>query len=600
MERFVALVILGCPLFATLASAQKLSSEGGSAEHRADVQITGHVFKPSELPAPNLAQLHIPAGFHIEKFAENAGNARVLAVGPDGSIYLTRREQGDVLMFKVGANGLSAGPPKRVASRTGLHGIAISKGKVYLASVHEIFKADLLADGSFGPLEMIIHDLPDAGQHNTRTVQIGPDDMMYISIGSTCNECSEPNPENAAILRASLDGKTRSVFASGLRDTIGWGWHPQTGELWGMDHGIDWLGDNNQPEELNHIEKGKRYGWPYVYGNNEPNPHVDPPGGIRKSEWAKSSTPMSLGYTAHAAPMQMSFYNGGQFPAEFRGDAFVSMRGSWNRKPASGYEVVRIRFRSGSPVAIEPFVTGFVSPEGEYGRLVGNAVAKDGSLLFTDDRNGVIYRLSYTGGSVEGTGTTIIPDQPMLRQNQTGVRSALAMASPQTQTNGKITVTSTSFRDGGTIPTPHSSYDQNASPPLQWTTGPAGTQSYAILMEDPDAKTTPLPVIHWVVWNIPASATSLREGLETLDRLEDPDGLRQGVNSSGTVGYKGPRPPVGDLAHQYYIEVFALDRKLDLQYGAKRDDVLGALQGHVLAIGQLKGLFVRPDHPVKP
>lgn len=148
MERFVALVILGWPVFATLVFAQKLSSEGGSAEHRAAVQITGHIFKPSELPAPNLAQLHVPAGFRIEKFAQNAGNARVLAVGPDGSIYLTRREQGDVLMFKVGANGLSDGPPKRVASRTGLHGIAISKGKVYLASVHEIFKADLLADGA--------------------------------------------------------------------------------------------------------------------------------------------------------------------------------------------------------------------------------------------------------------------------------------------------------------------------------------------------------------------------------------------------------------------------------------------------------------------
>jgi len=129
-----------------------------------------------------------------------------------------------------------------------------------------------MAGGTFGPLEMIIHDLPDAGQHNTRTVQIGPDDMMYISVGSTCNECAEPNPENATILRATLDGKTRSIFASGLRDTVGWGWHPKTGELWGMDNGMDGLGDNDPPEELNHIEKGKRYGWPYVYADNKPNP----------------------------------------------------------------------------------------------------------------------------------------------------------------------------------------------------------------------------------------------------------------------------------------------------------------------------------------
>ena len=330
--------------FSTIATAQKLSSEGGSAEHKSDVEITGHIFKPTEMPAPDLAQLHVPTGFRIEKFAENVGNARLLVVGPDGSVYLTRREQGDILMFKVGANGLAAGAPVRVASRANLHGLAISNGKVYIATVREIFTGDLLPDGHFGPLQMIVHDLPDAGQHNTRTVQIGPDNMMYIGVGSTCNECSEPNAENATILRAALDGKSRSIFASGLRDTIGWGWQPQTGELWGMDQGIDWLGDDNQPEELNHIEKGKRYGWPYVYGDGKLNPHVDPPGGLPKSEWARISVPIVMGYTAHAAPMQLAFYNASQFPAEYRGDAFISMRGSWNRKPASGYEVVRIPF----------------------------------------------------------------------------------------------------------------------------------------------------------------------------------------------------------------------------------------------------------------
>ena len=257
MIRFASLLVTGCALLVSPSFAQKLSSASGSPEHAADVQITGHIFKPFERPAPEVEQLHVPAGFRVEKFASDVGNARLLTVGPDGSVYVTRRDSGDVLMFRTGANGLASGAPIRVASRSGLHGIAISKGKVYLATVHEIFKADLLPDGTFGPLDMIIHDLPDAGQHNTRTVQIGPDDMMYISVGSTCNECSEPNPENATMLRATLDGKSRSIFASGLRDTIGWGWHPQTGELWGMDHGIDWLGDNNQPEELNRIEKGK-------------------------------------------------------------------------------------------------------------------------------------------------------------------------------------------------------------------------------------------------------------------------------------------------------------------------------------------------------
>jgi Raf kinase inhibitor-like YbhB/YbcL family protein len=595
-----------CPIVAVLitacvvAEAQQLSSAGGSPEHHSDIEITWHILKPLELPAPEVSQLHVPAGFRLQKFAENVGNARVLAIGPNGNVYVTRREEGDILMFRVGADGLAAGQATRVASRAALHGIAFSKGKVYLASVHEIFKADVLPDGTFGPLDMIIHDLPDAGQHNTRMVQIGPDDMMYISVGSTCNECAEPNPENATILRGSLDGKSRSIFASGLRDTVGWGWQPQTGELWGMDNGMDALGDDLPPEELNHIEKGKRYGWPYLFGDNHPNPHLDPLAGIQKSELGKTDIPMTLGYTAHAAPMQMSFYNATQFPAEYQGDAFVSMRGSWNRKPPSGYEVVRIHFKNGQPVSIEPFVTGFVTPQGEYGRLVGNAVAKDGSLLFTDDRNGVIYRVSYVGNGNRSQSQPI-SGESMLHQTRAGTKSDLAIHLLGAGPNAMLKVSSTAFGEGATIPATYSSYGQNASPPLRWTAGPRGTQSYAILAEDSDASTTPLPVIHWVVWNIPATVTALREGLEALDRLEDPMGLRQGPNTAaGSVGYKGPRPPEGDSPHHYHFEVFALDQVVTLHVGANREELVKAMQGHVLAKGELIGLFKRPESPIKP
>ncbi len=364
-----------------------------------------------------------------------------------------------------------------------------------------------------------------------------------------------------------------------------------------MDHGIDWLGDNSQPEELNHIEKGKRYGWPYIYADGQVNPHLDPPGGVEKSDWAKSSKPMALGYTAHAAPMQLSFYNASQFPAEFRGDAFISMHGSWNRRPASGYEVVRIRFRQGSPVAIEPFITGFLTDRGESGRPFGNAVAKDGSLLFTDDRNGVIYRVSYAGASAEQGAAA--PALTMSRQTEPKATSPLAIESLKAQPTGKLTVTSPAFQNGAAMPVIYSSYDQNVSPPLSWTAGPEGTKTYAVVMEDPDAKTMPTPVVHWLVWNIP-SINSLREGLPGIDRMDDPKGLRQGVNSMGITGYKGPRPPAGDPAHHYHVEVFAFERELDLPLGASREDFLRAAQGHVLASGELIGVFARPDRPAKP
>ena len=142
-----------------------------------------------------------------------------------------------------------------------------------------------------------------------------------------------------------------------------------------MDHGIDWLGNDAQREELNRIEQGAGYGWPYIYEDGKQNPQDDPPGGITMEQWDSMSRRPALTYTAHAASMQLAFYRGGMFPAEYQGDAFVAMRGSWNRKPPSGYEIVRIRFRDGKPEKIEPFVTGFLQQRGgkhvQLGRLAG-------------------------------------------------------------------------------------------------------------------------------------------------------------------------------------------------------------------------------------
>ena len=362
-----------------------------------------------------------------------------------------------------------------------------------------------------------------------------------------------------------------------------------------MDHGIDWLGDDAQPEELNKIVEDKHYGWPYHYGANIPNPHSDPTAGIEKSEWAKVSVPIVLGYTAHSAPMQMSFYTGTQFPAIYQGDAFVSMRGSWNRKPPSGYEIVRINFKDGKPTAIEPFVRGFLTTEGQHGRPCGNAIAKDGSLLFTDDRNGVIYRVSYTGSEKGGDAMT-----PPVAPAPKPVKLPIAMEAPETKCDGKLSVTSPAYKNGDLIPARYSGYEQNASVPLTWTAGPEGTKSYVILMDDPDAKVMQLPVPHWVAWNIPSDTTALREGVAKLHRLIDPKLMDQGANYSGKVGYDGPRPAAGDPPHNYHIQVLAVDTKLELPLGAKRADVLAAIRGHVLAKGDLVGRFARPPEPTKP
>jgi Raf kinase inhibitor-like YbhB/YbcL family protein len=312
------------------------------------------------------------------------------------------------------------------------------------------------------------------------------------------------------------------------------------------------------------------------------------------------SVPMTLGYTAHAAPMQMAFYPGGSFPDEYAGDAFVSMRGSWNRDPASGYEVVRIRFDDGKPVKFEPFVSGFLSDGGKthFARPVGLAVAADGALLMSDDANGVIYRIAGKSGLGAGRSTAAQPPVgPMEEQNAAGIGVPLALARKETTTSGSLRVSSESFAAGASIPAKHSEYFEGVSPALRWTPV-QGAKSYAILVEDPDAKPV-TPYVHWVSWNIPADVTALPEGLQEQPRLTEPEGLLQGANSRGSVGWYGPRPPPGDPPHHYHFQVLALDTVLELPPGTDRDRVLAAASGHVLAKGEVVGTFAQKIKPPK-
>lgn len=592
-----SMLIAGTALAALLSANAAAAQQGDGTR----VPIRTSVFKPHKVEATpeHIAALKAPAGFKVSAFASGLKNARILAIAPSGAIYLSRRDQGDVLLLKdVDGDGKADGAPITVASRAGAHGLAIHDGKLYLATVKEVFVADILPDDRLGPLTLLIGDLPDSGQHPNRTIAFGPDGMLYISVGSTCNACNESNPESATLLRASPDGKSRVIVASGLRNTIGFGWQPATGELWGMDHGIDFLGDEIQPEELNKIEQGKMYGWPHIWGADGVNPQSTPIGDISKAQWKALSTPMVLGYAAHAAPMQLVFYSGGNFPADYQGDAFVSLRGSWNRDPASGYEIARVKFENGQAKRIEPFVTGFLTDGGKthIARPVGLAQAKDGSLLMADDAYGVIYRIAYVAGGASKPMATP-PAGPMQQQAAKGVGVSLALARAETAARGALTVTSPAFRAGGPIPMRHSEYADGVSPALAWS-AVAGAKSYAIVVEDPDAKPI-TPFVHWVAWNIPPNVTRLPEGLQEQMRLTEPDGVLQGRTSRGSAGYYGPRPPVGDPPHRYHFQVLALDVMLDVPPGADRDQVLAAAKGHVLARGEVIGTYQQAVKPPK-
>lgn len=367
------------------------------------VTVHAHTLRPERRPfsAATLSRLRVPPGFRIGLFASGLGVPRMMALGPDGTVYVTRSDSGDVVALRD-RDGDGRAEERRVAlpNVRGAHGLAIRDGQLYVALVSAVRVMDLAANNTGADSRVLLEGLPNGGQHSRRTIAFGPDGMLYISVGSTCNDCPEVNPENATIIRASADGRQRSVFARGLRNTLGWGWHPATGALWGWDHGSDYRGDDLPPEELNHIREGSDYGWPFCYGARvvDRYSHYDPMG-MSVTEYCAKSEPPVLTYLSHAAPIGMAFYTGTQFPADYRNDAFVAMHGSWNREPARAPVVLRVRFRDGVAVGLEDFLTGFLGDNGRayLGRPAGVLVAADGSLLISDDGNGTIYRVTYSG-----------------------------------------------------------------------------------------------------------------------------------------------------------------------------------------------------------
>lgn len=362
--------------------------------------ITGHVFKPLSKPVSSdrLRQLRLPAGFKATIFARDLGEARMIAVSEQGDVFITIRDQGKVVRLRDTDKDGASDEKTVVAALEDVHGINIHDGIMYLATVKELYEAQVLPDGAISEPRLILDDLPDGGQHANRTLAFGPDNKLYVSIGSSCNACKETNKEQAAIVQMNTDGTARKVFAEGLRNTMGFGWHPQTAEMWGMDHGIDWLGDNEQKEELNKLEEGRHYGWPYIYGQGKFNPANQPEELNHEGFAEKTTFPELLYPQAHAAALGMLFYTGEQFPEAYRGDAFIALHGSWNRSEPVGYKVVRLRYSDdGQPQRFEDFLSGFLIEEGRahFGRPVGLAVHTDGSLFVTDDSNGAVYRISY-------------------------------------------------------------------------------------------------------------------------------------------------------------------------------------------------------------
>lgn len=340
-------------------------------------------------------QVQLPAGFTIGTFASDVPNARMLRFTPRGDLLVSAPREGKVYLLEADADGDGAADGKHVllADLNRPHGLDLHEGWLYVA------EGDAVVRVRFDPetrtlaerAERIVRGLPSGGNHWTRTVAVGPDRRLYVSIGSSCNVCIEDDPRRAAIVRYELDGSGEKLFATGLRNAVGFDWRPSTGELYATDNGRDLLGDDFPPCELDRVVEGGFYGWPFANGNRVP----DPDYGKGNEARVAASLPPAHGFGAHTAPLGITFYDAEAFPAAYRGAAFVALHGSWNRSTKSGYEVVALFFDDAGGVREEKFLTGFEVDEDVSGRPVDVAVGPDGALYVSDDFTGSVYRVAY-------------------------------------------------------------------------------------------------------------------------------------------------------------------------------------------------------------
>lgn len=342
-----------------------------------------------------LQLIKLPRGFQISVFAENVPGARSMALGDDGTVYLgTIDNAGRVYALRDRDGDGRAEQIFTVASGLNMpNGVAFLRGDLYVAEITRIVKFREIAYRleQPPPPEVVADVYPSERVHAWKVLKIGSDGRLYAPVGAPCNICLSDDPLFATMTRLDTEGKNLEVIANGIRNTVGFDWHPDTGDLYFTDNGADWLGDDKPPDELNRISApGQHFGYPYChgadiadqrYGDRKPCPQFVAP------VWT---------FPAHVAALGIRFYRGGMFPAAYRGQLFVAQHGSWNRQQPVGYRIVLVRFKDGRPVSDEVFAEGWLPAEGkEWGRPVDLLEMADGSLLISDDLAGTVYRIVY-------------------------------------------------------------------------------------------------------------------------------------------------------------------------------------------------------------
>jgi glucose/arabinose dehydrogenase len=380
---------------------------------------------PAAPEVQQLDTLQLPPGFHINIFAEGLGYVRLMTFSPQGDLVASSSSRE---LAGAQCSGGTCVPndgrvfvlPDRdrdgVADRTVVfaepldrpQGLAYRDGVLYVGAYSQVVRlpdrdGDLRADD----VEVVVPNLPTGPSHWSRNIAFGPDGKLYVHAGSSCNVCEEADERRAAITQYNADGTGERVFARGLRNAVGITFHPTTGELWATNNNRDLLDDNFPPEFVSIVRDGDHFGWPFCHVG-VPDPDFGYLGDCSRTRAPTVFLP------PHSAPLGLAFYTGQQFPAEYRGDLFVALHGSWNRSVPQGYKVVRIPMAGGVPGPVEDFISGWLPAQPDcnnlpadaerdavvcrgnaWGRPVGLAVGPDGAMYLSDDRAGLIYRITY-------------------------------------------------------------------------------------------------------------------------------------------------------------------------------------------------------------
>lgn len=356
----------------------------------------GLVFAASDTHRDVLKQLHLPDGFTVSIYADNVPNARSLALGDNGVVFVGTGREGKVYAVRDGDNdGVAEQHYVITDNLTMPNGVAFKDGALYVAEISRIIRFDdIVRQLAKPPKPVAIYDkFPSDTHHGWKYLRFGPDGKLYTAVGAPCNICQPDKDIYASLVRLNADGSDFEIIAHGIRNTVGFDWQPETNALFFTDNGRDYLGDDSPPDELNHWSvKGEHFGYPYCHGGDI----QDPEFGADKK--CKEFTPPAWKFKAHIAPLGLRFYQGKQFPLEYKNQLFVAQHGSWNRTEPQGYRVVLVKFNQDKPIAEQDFISGWLTKDGDVlGRPVDILTLPDGSLLISDDKLGVIYKVSYQG-----------------------------------------------------------------------------------------------------------------------------------------------------------------------------------------------------------